>query len=196
MGITAFVLENYENMKYKEMAEICGVTYHSINTVVKRLLQEGKLERKNRKWTYEEDKYLLDNYKRLDKSVLARKMGMTKKQMMDRHFKLVNEITGRNQLKTKTMLMKEKKEEEKINKMYEEIINRKEPKQGLDLNDLKFNEGQIYKIKIIDRNKIKIFEGRLIQDTINHITIQNKIGIRESFLKKDLLIKEEYEVVS
>lgn len=65
---------------------------------------------------------------------------------------------------------------------------------GLDKSKLKLNKGQVYKVKWTDRNRVEVFEGKLIQDTTNHVTLQNKNGIRESFLKVDLLIKNEYEV--
>lgn len=101
----------------------------------------------------------------------------------------------RAKLAEKKQLLAEKKQLDEITRrmLLEERERIKDL--GLDISKLRLNVGQVYKVKMTDRNRITNFEGKLIQDTINHVTLQNRKGIRESFLKVDLLIKEEYEVV-
>lgn len=67
---------------------------------------------------------------------------------------------------------------------------------GLDLENLKLNIGQAYKIKQTERNRTTTFEGKLIQICDRHLVFKNKNGRCESFLKADLLLEHKYEEVN
>lgn len=58
---------------------------------------------------------------------------------------------------------------------------------------LKFNIGDEFKIRIKTRLKAgeyRIQEGKVIQDCPRHVILESPKGIRESFLKIDLLMGE------
>lgn len=56
----------------------------------------------------------------------------------------------------------------------------------------KFKKGQIYRIATLTgrRKTDNKITGKLIHQNENHFTIQDKRGIRESFLKADIMIRE------
>lgn len=77
----------------------------------------------------------------------------------------------------------------KINRKYHRILQRyREYGIGDKIDNLKFKIGQTYIVKRIDDDKKrnKIFVGKLIQETKDHITLESRW--RESYLKKDFLI--------
>lgn len=57
---------------------------------------------------------------------------------------------------------------------------------------MKYKEGQIYRIATLTgrRKTPNKITGELIHQNKEHFTIQNKRGIRESFLKADIMIRE------
>ena len=90
--------------------------------------------------------------------------------------------------------LKQQKKEELRNKKEEEIYKRLisiPENEGLQLNKIKVQLGQVYEIAPpkIRKKEQSCFKGVLIQETKNHITLKNKNGIRETFLKVDLLLK-------
>lgn len=59
---------------------------------------------------------------------------------------------------------------------------------GITVKDLKrYKLGQVYKIETKHRAEIIKFKGKMIQDTERFITLRNKRGIVESFLKIDFM---------
>lgn len=76
------------------------------------------------------------------------------------------------------------------------------PPQALDKRKIqtkKYKEGQIYEVKMkpdIRKNLPNIFRGKLIQETMDHVTLVNKKGIRESFLKVDFNIDKRIQELS
>lgn len=85
--------------------------------------------------------------------------------------------------------MKIKKESEK-NKKYKE-----KPAGALEKDELqkiKYKKGRIYRVSYrIEKFTTGYFEGELIQEEKNFITLKNKKGLIESFLKADFEIGEK-----
>lgn len=102
----------------------------------------------------------------------------------------------------KKMEIERQNKEEETNKKYEEIYQRLisiPHNEALQLNKVKVTKGKCYQIKkaMAGSNRKKTlklyFEGELIQETKVHITLRNKVGRCETFLKADLLLRE-YEI--
>jgi len=197
--IKDYLIKNYNNKTYDEMSKEMGVSHNIISKHIKILIRDGEIERKYKKWTVAEDNYVINVYDTTPKKELAEILGVKTQTLRDRYYKLKNGKVGKTKKRLEQIIIKERKkakaDAEYINKKYAAAIAQDFIKPGLKLDELKLNIGQAYKIKMTDRNRVAIFEGKLIQDTINHVTLQNKKGIRESFLKVDLLLKNEYEVI-
>ena len=94
--------------------------------------------------------------------------------------------------------LEQQKKEELRDKKEEEIYKRLVSiphNEGLQLNKLQVKLGQVYKIATPKKKGEPqgYFIGTLIQETKVHITLKNKNGRCESFLKADLLLRE-YEI--
>lgn len=89
-----------------------------------------------------------------------------------------------------------RRENQYYKRKYKELINQPCEK-GLELSDLKLDQGKTYKIKIRTNkhNPTKYFIGKLIQNEDRFITLQKENGLVESFLKVDLLRYKNIEVV-
>lgn len=74
------------------------------------------------------------------------------------------------------------------------------PKNALskhEIEKISYKVGQLYKATIKeDRNITRFFRGTLIQETKDHITLQNKRGTRESFMKVDFMINDKIKEVN
>lgn len=96
---------------------------------------------------------------------------------------------------------KEKKEPERTDRMPIKM-KMKRPPRALKkevIQAKKYKEGQIYEVKMkpdIRKNLPNIFRGKLIQETMDHVTLVNKKGIRESFLKVDFNIDKRIQELS
>lgn len=86
--------------------------------------------------------------------------------------------------------IREKREEEIYKRLISIPVN-----EGLQLNKLQVKLGQVYKIATPKKKGEPqgYFIGTLIQETKVHITLKNKNGRCETFLKADLLLRE-YEI--
>lgn len=98
---------------------------------------------------------------------------------------------------------KEKKEPERTDRMPIKM-KMKRPPQALDLNKIqakKYKEGKVYEVKWKPKgqgngSESQYFKGKLIQETKDHITLENKRGIRQSFLKVDFYIDKRIQELS
>lgn len=200
MKLKDFIIKNYDNMTYQQMADKRGLSFYRIAKEVGLVIASGEVKRKNKMWSNIDDNYLIDNYKTLDKNVIAQKLETTKGNVMDRYFKLMNGYIGNNEKRNAKQIIKDKKEEEKINRMYAAVMSRTEPNEGLSIKDLNLKLGQVYKIKLPIRSTNETapnkFIGKLEQICSNHLVFRNKKGYCESFLKVDLLLENEYSEVN
>ena len=91
------------------------------------------------------------------------------------------------------------KEEAKMDKLYTEILSRKEEIPGLDIDGVELLLGQKYKIKIPRREgstKDDYFVGKVIQNCNTHVVLKGKQGYCQSFMKVDLLLEHECKEVN
>lgn len=80
----------------------------------------------------------------------------------------------------------------------------KRPVQALDLRKIqakKYKEGKTYEVSWKKDNRIdkpgsNVFKGKLLQETKDHITLINKRGLRESFLKVDFYLGTKIKELS
>ena len=82
----SFIMESYNVLTIKEMAEHLGV---NINTVRKRLKFLGIYQTNRHKWTEEEDNYLRENYQQFSVNRLSKYFKISNKTMI-RHLKELN----------------------------------------------------------------------------------------------------------
>lgn len=148
-------------------------------------------------WTEEDINFLLNNLQ-MSTAKLANKLGRSRSSVYNK----------RNNLKSKPKPKKKEKQvkapsefeierEKAETKAYKRLIN--EPIIArLRLSDIKIETGQVYTVSSNNsRKKVKnYFKGEVIQVTQRHITLKDKNGRRETFLKADILLKEyEFEEV-
>lgn len=190
-----FIKENYANMSYKQMAKELDTTINVISNHVKELLEEGKIIRKSKRWTEKEDDYLIKNYKILRTNILAEKFDVSQEIIRNRYYNLTNGKLGLRKIE-KRRLLKEKEEEAKMTKLYNEIISKKETLQGLKLDKLNLKKGQTYEITLLNRKGPRKFTGKFEQECDRHVVFRHKKGWCESFLKADLLIDHKYKEVN
>ena len=164
-----------------------------------------------KRWTDADISYLIENYGKIEISDIANHLGRTIGATINKAAKLrVNGVDiktfykgkpkgTKNKNPTKKQLLEEKKKEEQrllyekekeeVERIYQRIISKPlDYGIGDKIDNLKFKLGQTYVVKRIDDDKKrnKIFVGKLIQETKDHITLESRW--RESFLKKDFLI--------
>ena len=197
----AYIEKNYHNMTYREMADELGVTFYTLSKKVGLMLASGELEGKSKKWTQEDDEFLMQEYEHLSREELANVLGTSVANVYDRYFKLKHGIIGLSPKAIARRKAKQDLRDKKIVKIYNAALikgNEEDRKQGLILDNLKLNIGSTYKIKqpglITEKNK-KVFKGKLKQICDRHLVFQNNKGYCESFLKVDLLLEHEYQEV-
>lgn len=171
-----FLIKNYGTMTSDDIAEHLNRDRQSVNGKAYRLRMKGKniygKSQDAKIWTKEEEEYIKSNYGVMTTKALAEKLNTT------------------------YHLLYKKAEELNLTKT---AIVEKDLGKGLGLKELKVIKGNDYEIKktMTGSNKQKrmklCFEGELIQETKVHITLKNKNGRCETFLKADLLLRE-YEI--
>lgn len=131
---------------------------------------------KNTVWAKEEEQYIMDNYGKMTYKEMAEKLGKT-----------LTQVNGKIQHLRKRGLV----EKSKIEKVIPEIEKEVEGT-GLDLTSVNLEIGKEYEAFMPKQENAKLddyFKGIFIQDTSRHITLKNKLGYCQSFLKADILIK-------
>ena len=195
MQINDYIIRNYDKKTYSEMAKYTRISVSGIYNRVRKLVALGTLERKTKNWIKEEDELLLENYKTVDREILANILDTTPANISDRYSKLTSGRLGDTKIRTKKQIIQDEQEALKIDKLYTEILSRIEPIKGLKISNVQLSKGKTYNLKTYEKNKSKEFTGILIQDCEKHLVFRNKSGRCESFLKVDLLLNYEYKEV-
>ena len=194
-----FIEKNYDTMTYKVMAKELGISFDRLSKMVKLLIAEGKIKGKNKKWSIEDDRFLLENYDKYSKREIGEILGTARNNVINRYSKFTSGILIRPDDRKELELEQYKTEDERITKLYQEIMSRTEPKEGIIIDNLKLTIGKKYSIRIPRREGSTSFEyfiGTLMQECKNHLVFKNSKGICESFLKVDLLLEHEYKEVN
>lgn len=89
---------------------------------------------------------------------------------------------------------KEKKRGPYIDRGPTEDLGRGIPKEKIYGNQYKL--GKSYEVETKHRGEVYKFRGKIIQETDDFVTLQNKKGIRESFLKKDFYLGTKIKELS
>ena len=164
-----------------------------------------------KRWTDADISYLIKNYGKMEIYDIAKHLGRSIDAVINKASKLRTNGVGikksykgkpkgtKNKKLTKQLLLEEKKKEEQrlkyekekeeVERIYQRIISKPlDYGIGEKIDNLKFKLGQTYVVKRIDDDKKrnKIFIGKLVQETKDHITLESRW--RESYLKKDFLI--------
>lgn len=193
-----YLLEHYKTKPLHKIARKLNrseiATTARLRTLTNGNIQDKYGGRSSTWWTEEEEQFLLGN-----PNITAREMAKA----LDRSIDSVN--NKRAVLRNPGREIERKSAEEIKNleierdkaaiKAYKRLMNESVDIGRLRLSDVKAKVGQVY---IVSRNNTRkksknYFKGEVIQVTQRHITLKNKNGIRETFLKADILLKE-YEI--
>ncbi|MGJ0847447.1 hypothetical protein ACR77J_12220 [Tissierella praeacuta] len=129
------------------------------------------------RWIEEEEKYVLENFGKMPYKEMAEYLNKTTAQ-----------INSKMQYFDRHGLIKRDKRRKKTHKVNQEYVE----EFGLNLSEIKLKIGKEYEVFMPKQENAKLddfFKGILIQDTPRHITLKNKLGYCQSFLKADILMK-------
>ena len=180
------------------MSEATGASFNTISSITKRLIKAGDIEGKNKSWTEEDDKFIIENYKNIHITVIADYLDVTPAKVSDRYFKLKsNKLKSRKQVKKEIEATKRELEQRQVNEINKRLANEEEAhiSQGLQFKKLKLVKGNKYKIDYDYRGETRSCKGKLIQDCSTHLVFKTNIGYCESFLKSDLLTTYKYKEI-
>lgn len=126
------------------------------------------------RWTEEEERFVLHFYGKLSYKEIAEQLNKTRSQVNSKM----------QYFERHGLIKRNKKKMTKVEKKTTEEM-------GLDLSLVKLKLGKEYEVFMPKQENAKLddyFKGIFIQDTPRHITIENKLGYCQSFLKADILM--------
>ncbi|MSU01894.1 hypothetical protein [Tissierella pigra] len=129
-------------------------------------------------WTKEEEQFVIDNHEKISNREIGEKIDKT-----------LNQVNSKIQHLRKMGLIGKSKMTRVIPKA--EKMDMEIEDGGLNLSLVKLEIGKEYEVFMPKQESQKLddyFKGVFIQDTTRHITLKNKLGYCQSFLKADILI--------
>lgn len=205
-----YLTENYKKVKMAELERYLNRSSGSIYAKVNNLRERQKVKEPTKEvqlWTTEEELFVIKNYETMKSKDIAKKLKTTEMRVNNKIGKLREQgvissyknsskkIRGSNIPLNKISVIRTNEAQDELeNIAYLNLIN--EPVNvGLRLTDVKLRLGQTYRVATPKKKGEPqgYFTGVMIQETKVHVTLRNRIGRCETFLKADLLLKE-YEI--
>lgn len=206
-----FILRNWHEMSYKELAEHFGLTVSQVRTkkynlrkkhnndkppteneiqsMIKDCIKHHAEMREKERIIEEQNSFIISNYREMTNLEMSEELGVTEAAVATRRARLIERGLIEKISETYEKISNIDVKVPEIQKIPAEVLeNQKELKSKIKELDEKLKIGKVYKISHIVRNEKITFAGKLVNKMDKFYIFQGKY--KESFLKTDLVTGE------